>query len=72
MTPVAPHMAQASPAMPHMATLTPIAPRATAAPPTATDGPPHEWLASPIVYVKRPRQPTPSAPTGPVLTTPDR
>jgi hypothetical protein len=67
-TPVVPHVAQSSPAVPGAATPTPAAPhaapesptapRAASAPPAATDGPPpHEWLSSPIVYAKRPRQP---------------
>jgi hypothetical protein len=36
------------------------------APTMVPDGPaPHEWLASPIAYVRRPRQPTPAGTTPP-------
>jgi hypothetical protein len=51
----------------------PTTPRAASAPPAATDSPPpREWLSSPTVYAKRPRQPAPTAPMGPASTPPDR
>jgi hypothetical protein len=60
-------------AMPHVAPESPVASRVVAAPPAATDGPPpREWSSSPIVYTKRHRHPTPSAPVGPASTMPDR
>jgi hypothetical protein len=82
-TPVVPHVAQSSPTAPGAATPTPAtpraapesptAPRAASAPPATTNGPPpREWLSSPIVYTKRPRQPTPVAPMGPASTSPDQ
>jgi hypothetical protein len=42
------------------------APTSTAAPTAVPDGPPpYEWLASPIAYVRRPRQPAPAGTTPP-------
>jgi hypothetical protein len=42
------------------------APASSAAPTAVSDGlPPHEWLASPIAYVRRPRQPAPAGTTPP-------
>jgi hypothetical protein len=47
------------------------APASSAAPTTVPDGlPPHEWLALPIAYVRRPRQPAPAGTTPPPLLRP--
>jgi hypothetical protein len=67
---VAPLPASAAPPgfLPHAApTAAPrAAPTSSAAPTAVPDGPPpREWLASPITYVRRPRQPTPTGTTPP-------
>jgi hypothetical protein len=42
------------------------APSSSAAPTAVPDGPlPREWLASPIAYARRPRQPAPTGTTPP-------
>jgi hypothetical protein len=56
----APRVTPASTAMPHTASAS------SAAPTAVLDGPPlREWLASPIAYIRRPRQPTPTGTTPP-------
>jgi hypothetical protein len=61
-----------SPVAPRAVPLTPVAPCAVPESPTVTDGPPRQWSSSSIVYAKRPRQHTPSAPAGPASTMPAR